>query len=135
MSARRRTAQPTDAPVLVVEDDADCRVMMATLLTFAGYKVVTASNGAEGLTVARRHNPCLILLDYMMPVMDGLEFRKQQRADSSLQEIPVVLVSARHDAQKVASLLEVSAVVEKPVIHEALLETVHEYCLPPKRPS
>ena len=124
-----------DAPVLVVEDDSDCRVMLATLLTFAGYKVVTASNGAEGLTVARRHNPCLILLDYMMPIMDGLEFRKQQRADSRLHDIPVVLVSARHDAKDVAALLEVSAVVEKPIGHEALLRTVHELCPPAQRPS
>jgi CheY-like chemotaxis protein len=124
-----------DAPILVIEDDADCRVMLATLLTFAGYKVVTASNGAEGLTVARRHNPCLILLDYMMPVMDGLEFRTHQRADSNLRDVPVVLVSARHDAQEVAQLLEVAAVVEKPLVHDALLRTVHEHCPPAHRPS
>jgi CheY-like chemotaxis protein len=117
-----------EAPVLVVEDDADCRVMLATLLTFAGYRVLTASNGAEGLTVARRHHPCLILLDYMMPVMDGGEFRAQQKADSTLKDVPVVLVSARHDAQKVAALLQVADVVEKPILHDALLRTVREYC-------
>jgi CheY-like chemotaxis protein len=123
------------APVLVVEDDADCRVMLATLLTFAGYRVLTASNGAEALTVARRHHPCLILLDFMMPIMDGREFRAQQRLDSSLKDVPVVLVSARHDAEEVAALLEVTAIVEKPVVHEELLRTVREYCPPEHRPA
>jgi CheY-like chemotaxis protein len=115
-------------PVLVIEDDQDCRIMLATLLTFAGFQVVTASNGAEGLTVARKHSPCLILLDYMMPIMDGGEFRRQQLADKALADVPVLLVSARHEADQIARQLQVAGVVEKPIMVEPLLKTVREHC-------
>jgi CheY-like chemotaxis protein len=115
-------------PILVVEDDQDCRIMLATLLTSAGFQVLTASNGAEGLTVARRHHPCLILLDYMMPIMDGAEFRLEQRADPSLADIPVVLLSARHEAEELKRRLDVVDVVQKPIMVEPLLKTVREHC-------
>ena len=67
--------------------------MMATLLDLKGYSVVTAANGAEALRVARQQLPCLILLDLIMPVMDGLQFRAEQLADAALSSIPVVCVS------------------------------------------
>jgi CheY-like chemotaxis protein len=115
-------------PVLIVEDDTDCRIMLATLLTFAGFEVVTASNGAEGLTVARRHHPCLVLLDYMMPIMDGQQFRREQLADPSLAAIPIVLVSAKHDSKEVAHQLGAVDVIDKPIRVEPLLKTVRAHC-------
>ena len=115
-------------PVLIVEDDSDCRVMLATLLTFGGFQVVTASNGAEGLAVARRHNPCLILLDYMMPIMDGAQFRREQRADPAIATIPVVLVSARLESEHIARELGAVDVIDKPIMVEPLLKTVRAHC-------
>ena len=101
--------------------------MLATLLTFAGFQVVTASNGAEGLTVARRHSPCLILLDYMMPIMDGVQFRREQRADPAIATIPVVLVSARHESEHIARELGAVDVIDKPIMAEPLLKTVRAH--------
>ena len=76
-------------PILVVEDDPDTRQMLATMLELEGHAVVTASNGAEAYNMARQHHPALILLDLMMPVMDGVEFRKAQVANASIAAIPV----------------------------------------------
>ncbi|MEO7189698.1 MAG: response regulator, partial [Vicinamibacterales bacterium] len=64
----------TDRPILVVEDDEDSRTMVALLLEIEGYSSVVASDGAEGLALARERHPCLILLDLMMPRMDGRSF-------------------------------------------------------------
>src|SRR5699024_7435122 len=104
------------APILIVEDDADSRVMVATLLTLHGYPVVTAANGAEGLAVARAHQPCLVLLDLMMPIMDGPAFRSEQLADPRLAGIPVLCLSGRHDAAAVARDLGAIGLLTKPVI-------------------
>ena len=74
--------------------------MMVTLLDLKGYPVVTAANGAEALLVARQQRPGLILLDLIMPVMDGLQFRAAQLADAALSSITVVCVSGRYNAWK-----------------------------------
>ena len=115
-------------PVMVVEDDSDSRVMIATLLTLHGYQVVTAVNGAEGLEVARQYQPCLILLDLMMPVMDGPTFRAEQLKDPSLAPIPVMCVSGRHNARELAKELGVLGVIGKPIAMQPLIETVRRHC-------
>src|SRR5262245_62354165 len=82
-------------PVLIVEDDADLRDMMAQLLSMQGFKAATVANGREALDYLRSGSrPDLILLDLMMPVMDGWEFRRQQVADPELAGVPVVILSA-----------------------------------------
>src|SRR5436190_309513 len=102
---------PPDRPVLIIEDDTDSRVMMQTLLKLEGYQVLGAANGRDGLNATRAAHPCVILLDLMMPVMDGLEFRAEQVRDPSIRDIPVVIVSARHDANAAACDLGVAACV------------------------
>src|SRR6185295_12106738 len=67
-----------NSTVLVVDDDADVRTMMSTLLVLEGYHVLTAENGEQALAAMRRRHPCVVLLDIMMPVMDGWQFRRQQ---------------------------------------------------------
>ena len=119
---------PPDRPVLIIEDDTDSRVMIQTLLRLEGYEVVGASNGREGLTATRAAHPCLILLDLMMPVMDGLEFRAEQVRDPAISSIPVVIVSARHDADATASDLGVAACVGKPIDLDELATAVAENC-------
>src|SRR4051812_17571750 len=81
--------------VLVVEDEADLRALIVGLLEGDGYAAVGASNGEEALDVLRTtpRRPCLILLDLMMPRMDGWAFRAAQRRDPALASIPVVVVT------------------------------------------
>jgi CheY-like chemotaxis protein len=87
------------AKVLVIEDDHGQREALSEILSRQGYEVQCASNGSEALELMRRSDslPRLILLDVMMPVMDGWEFRDQQRRDRALSEVPVVVMTAFDD--------------------------------------
>jgi CheY-like chemotaxis protein len=114
-------------PILIVEDDEYSRLMMVTLLDLKGYSVVTAANGAEALRVARQQLPCLILLDLIMPVMDGLQFRAAQLADAALSSIPVVCVSGRYNAADLAREIGAVALIEKPVVVDSLLDAVRQH--------
>ena len=83
-------------PVLLVEDDRDIREILAETLELEGFEVVTASNGLEALEVIRGMpaRPAVILLDLMMPVLDGYGFLAERRKDSVLSSIPVAIVTA-----------------------------------------
>src|SRR5262245_41874314 len=99
--------------VLIVDDDQDIRDTLGGVLTEEGYRVVGAANGQEALDYLKDgERPCLILLDLMMPVMDGWQFLKQQGMSPSLAEIPVVVITAA-GAQRTAQL-KASAVLAKP---------------------
>ncbi|HET6436424.1 MAG TPA: response regulator [Anaeromyxobacter sp.] len=111
------------AVVLLVEDDADIRELMALVLSDEGYAVSTAENGLRGLELARERQPALIVLDLMMPVMSGWEFRAHQRADPSLAGVPVIVVSA---AAPGSEPLEVAAYISKPFDFDVLVRTVHQ---------
>ena len=102
-------------PILVVEDDPDLLLMLATALELDGQRVVTASNGADALRLARLNRPSLIVLDLMLPVMSGEEFRKAQLDDEAIRSIPVLVVSARHDAEIVAERMHAVGCLTKPV--------------------
>jgi CheY-like chemotaxis protein len=103
--------------VLVVEDDDDIRELLAALLMDAGYEVQTASNGLEALRAALASPPDVIVLDLMMPVMNGWEFLRAQGSDPRLARIPVVAVSASFPSDEV----DVSARVAKPYELRTLL--------------
>lgn len=115
--------------VLIVEDDADIRATMCEALEDNGYKAVPAANGMEALAYLRSNNerPCLILLDLMMPVMDGQTFRAEQRADPALASIPVVVISAYRDVERYANDLAAEC-LPKPVRLDALLATARRHC-------
>src|SRR5947208_6432557 len=82
-------------PVLIVEDDEDLREMMAQLLTLEGFQAATVANGREALEYLNSGaRPDVILLDLMMPVMDGWEFRRRQQADPAVSGVPVIVLSA-----------------------------------------
>jgi CheY-like chemotaxis protein len=110
--------------VLVVDDDADCRTMLEQTLTFEGFGVVSACNGSEALAVARQQRPSVILLDLMMPVMDGYQFRIQQQLDPSLADIPVVCISGTHNASRAARNMAAAACFTKPIELDALIALV-----------
>src|SRR4051812_37667489 len=81
--------------VLIVEDERDIRDTLEEVLKYEGFSVHSSSNGQEALTLLKTiERPCLILLDMMMPVMNGWEFLQMQRQDEILATIPVVVVSA-----------------------------------------
>lgn len=102
--------------------------MLATWVELLGVRALTASNGEEGLHIARREKPCLILLDFMMPVMGGREFRLIQAADPVIADVPVVLTSAHHGARDIAAELQLHAVVEKPVAADQIEALIATFC-------
>jgi DNA-binding response OmpR family regulator len=115
---------PDRLPVLVVDDDPDSRSLLEMALSSAGYRVLSASNGAEGLAVARRVHPAVILLDLMMPIMDGYAFRAAQLREAELAAIPVICVSGRHDAAAAARELQMADCVVKPFVLDTIVERV-----------
>ncbi len=117
------------ANILIVEDDFAIRETIAELLEGEGYAVTRASNGAEALERLRRTGKTnVILLDLMMPVMDGWEFRLRQRSDPGLASIPVVVLSADNALEQKVSNLGVEAWLPKPFEVERLLETIGRLC-------
>jgi CheY-like chemotaxis protein len=121
----------TARPILVVEDDPDSRIMLAMALEHAGLHVVTATNGVEAFNLARTHRPSLILLDLMMPTMTGEEFRRAQLATADIRKIPVVVVSAHHDAARIARRMRASGCLLKPIDFDKLAALVARYCRHP----
>jgi CheY-like chemotaxis protein len=114
--------------VLVVDDERDVRQLLSTYLNLQGFSVITASNGREALTRLGEVKPCVILLDLMMPVMDGVEFRKHQQQDPRWSAIPVVCLSAKHDAPTIARALNLSDCVCKPFDIERVADLVRRHC-------
>ena len=81
--------------MLVVDDDPDIRELLFTALEDEGFEVVPAANGQEGLAIIRTFHPDVIILDLMMPTMDGFEFMDQLRGRRGWQDIPVVVITAK----------------------------------------
>jgi CheY-like chemotaxis protein len=121
---RKESATRMRAPlVLVVDDDDDCRDVVSLLLRSHGFQVWTAGNGREALELLRQvPTPLVIVLDLMMPVMDGFEMLAIMRHDPSLATIPVVVVSASHDPR--ARDIGATRVLQKPFCLEVLVEAV-----------
>ena len=114
-------------PVLIVEDDADLRDMMAQLLNLEGFNAATAANGREALEYLQESDrPDVILLDLMMPVMDGWEFRRRQQADPSVSGVPVIVLSALDPTR--AADVNANAFLKKPLDFDRLLALVRSYC-------
>jgi CheY-like chemotaxis protein len=102
--------------VLVVDDDVDARELLRVALTSDGYRVAGVPNGREALHYLRSHaDTCIILLDLMLPVMDGAQFRHSQLRDRSLAWIPLVVMSAAVDAGRRARELGARNVISKPL--------------------
>jgi CheY-like chemotaxis protein len=119
-----------DRTVMVVEDDREVRAAIAEVLADSEYKAVEAANGAEALDRLRNAviRPCVILLDVMMPTMDGWAFRAEQQRDPSVKDIPVVLLSAHTDVKSAATQMAAAGFLAKPVAVDMLLQTVERFC-------
>ena len=115
--------------VLVIEDDDDMRELERTALETSGYQVVVATNGAEGLQRLRTCKPCVIVLDVMMPVMDGLTFLAERQTYGRAASVPVVCVSAGGDELMAeASRLGARECLAKPTDFDELCDIVGRYC-------
>ena len=114
--------------ILIIEDDESIRETLKLFLEIEGYSVLTAENGKEALNMlAGRRQLCLILVDLMMPVMDGWQFVEAAGADRDLAATPIVVVTAFAER---ASGIRARAILKKPVDLDFLLRMVREYCGP-----
>jgi CheY-like chemotaxis protein len=118
--------------VLIVDDDARIRALMARLIETSGYSAVEAADGKEALARMRQRRPCVILLDLQMPIMDGWEFRRQQLADPELADIPVIIVTGFYDSSELFRSAGVKC-FSKPVQLSTLLQAIREVCEAGKR--
>jgi CheY-like chemotaxis protein len=117
-----------EAKVLVVEDDADVREALLMLLEQEGIGALGAANGLDALDcIEGGFRPHLILLDLMMPVMDGERFLRLRLNDTRLREIPVIVVSALQRMRVDPSELNVDAIIPKPVDPARVIATVRQY--------
>jgi two-component system, OmpR family, alkaline phosphatase synthesis response regulator PhoP len=110
--------------VLIIEDDGDIRACIAEALSYDGYTVAEARNGLEGLHEAATRRPDLILLDLMMPTMNGWQFRAAQNRDPALADIPVIVISALATESAASALDGVAALFAKPFDVGTLLSAV-----------
>jgi CheY-like chemotaxis protein len=119
-----------DAPVLVVEDAADSRDLLGTILELTGYRVAYAIDGRDALDQLERGlRPALVLLDVAMPRMDGIELRSLLAADPRFAAIPIVVFSGVYDVGALCRALDVPA-FRKPVDVDRVLEIVARYARP-----
>jgi len=115
--------------VLVIEDDPDVREVISEILRGDGHQPVEVADGREAMKSLRAGlRPCLIVLDMLMPGMDGWQFRRAQCADESLAKIPVIVVSGARAARNSALQGGAIAFLSKPVAPEALLLAVATAC-------
>jgi CheY-like chemotaxis protein len=114
--------------ILLVEDEASIREVMEAVLRAEGYGVVCADNGAVALETLRSGlRPCIIILDLMMPVMDGWQFRAAQLRDADLLKIPTVVYSAVGNVRETVEKLNVAGGFEKGDFSE-MLRFVAQFC-------
>jgi class 3 adenylate cyclase len=114
------------ALILIADDNPTNVDILQTRLASQDYEIVTANDGAEALTAAREHLPDLILLDIMMPKIDGIEVCRQLKSDESLPFMPIILVTAKADTKDVVEGLDSGAdeYLTKPVDHASLVARV-----------
>lgn len=123
--------------ILVVDDELDMRIFISTLLETSGYKPLSAKDGEEGMEIACRNPPDLVILDVMMPRESGIQMYRKLKSDAALKQIPVIMLTAlakktffhsqrvldEYEGQKMP---EPEAYIEKPPEPEELLETVQK---------
>ena len=124
--------------VLIVDDEPDMRIFLTTLLETNGFKPSCAVDGRQGLEMARKSKPALIILDVMMPRESGVSMYRELKLDTALKEVPVIMLSALSrktffhsqrvlDEYKGEKIPEPNAYIEKPPEPEELLEAIRKH--------
>lgn len=121
--------------VLIVDDDEDIRDTLAEALSLMGYTSDSAVDGAEGLELLRKREVCLVILDLMMPGMNGWDFRKEQLREPALAHIPVAVLSGAGLAGARLEELAADVYLEKPVALDRLLQVTARFCDPARDSS
>ena len=122
--------------VLVVEDDADVRETLELILKSGGYEVLTAVDGLDAMDVLRGHEDevSVILLDVIMPNMDGWQFLEERAKNAALEHVPTIVLSGAHQMTPISS--HATAFLTKPIAAQELLRMVRKYSnLSPTRPA
>jgi CheY-like chemotaxis protein len=116
--------------VLVIEDDGPIRMSLGQVLELGGYEVTLAENGQVALDLLRGGlRPNLIILDIMMPVMDGPTFRSHQKLDAELNKIPVIVISANSNYKERLGAGDVLPFIRKPPDIEDILKMAEKYAV------
>jgi CheY-like chemotaxis protein len=113
--------------VLVVEDDPTIRGLLGDFLNLLGCAVHLTANGQDALEHLQQRRPDLILLDFMMPVMDGRAFGAAVRGDSRMVGLPIVLMSAAPEAAQVRAEIGAQALLPKPFDFDELARLVERF--------
>ena len=119
----------TPQRILVVEDHEDNRQILRDLLTNAGYQIIEAENGEDGVATAAAHRPDLVLMDIQLPILDGYEASRRIKADPALRAIPIIAITSyalSGDEEKARSA-GCDAYITKPFSPRALLAKVREF--------
>jgi CheY-like chemotaxis protein len=115
--------------ILCIEDEAGMRDLLRLILEAEGYVCLHAENGVEGLEKMRQEHPDLVLLDLMLPELDGAGVLLQQKGDPEIRDIPVIAVTALSspfDQLMWQRRTEIKAYVTKPFVRKELLETISQ---------
>ncbi|MBW9091970.1 response regulator [Rhizobium wenxiniae] len=112
------------ALIVIAEDEFLIQDVLAMMLEDAGYEVEAASHGAAALDLVRKNKPALVVTDFMMPLMTGLELARAMRADPALHAIPIILTSGAQGSIGRAEPQMFNAVLDKPYREDELLATI-----------
>ena len=115
--------------ILIVEDDPKQLVLIRDLLKVSGYKTIEAADGKQGVELAKKHKPALILMDVMMPKMDGYTACREIKLNKTTRAIPVVmLTSLGYPLNKeLGKDVGADGYITKPFDHQALLDVIHRF--------
>jgi CheY-like chemotaxis protein len=124
------TAPACRKTVVIIEDDIGIRDSIAEVLEEEGFRVLAADHGRDALDRLTQQTdvPCVILLDLMMPIMDGWAFREEQKRHPVLGPVPVIVMTADSHAKDKAEALGAQGHMGKPLDLDQLLRAVHHYC-------
>lgn len=114
--------------ILIIEDESEIRENIAAFLTYSDYDVITASNGEDGILLAKETKPNLIISDIMMPDIDGFEVLKQLQMDSETESIPFLFLTAKNDKNSIREAMQLGAddYISKPFDFNDLISSINK---------
>mgnify|MGYP001091741075 CR=1 FL=1 len=121
--------------VLIVDDERDTNDILASLVRGRGFEAIQVYSGAKAFEAIEKAKPDLILLDLMMPNMDGWEFRAEQRRNREMTPVPTVILSADGNVDQNMEALQADGYLRKPIHIKTLLQLVERFCGPPPMPQ